>query len=146
MSKRLFSCGNLQLLKREIPHLLNLKLVLRWFELLSGLRVNYSKSSLVRINLPVKDVEDIAALLGCKMETPPFKYLGIPLGANPKSKKIWKPVINKDEKKLSTWKEKFLSLSARLTLIMASLSHIPIYHLSLFMVPKGIASKLESIS
>ncbi|KAJ4835262.1 hypothetical protein Tsubulata_019649 [Turnera subulata] len=79
------------------------------------------------------------------MESLPFSYLGLPLGANPKRAATWNPVILKIQKKLATWKGRLLSLAGRITLIRAALSIVPIYFLSLFKIPKKVALKIEQI-
>ena len=60
---------------------------------------------------------DIANLLNCKSQEFPMTYLGLPLGANPRLKATWKPIIDKFKWKLAAWKRRFLSFGGRLTLI-----------------------------
>lgn len=111
---------------------LNIKHVLRWFQLLSGLKINYSKSSLFKFNISQDSTNNIASLFSCKSSSLLFKYLDIPLGANPRKSSIWKLVIDKINYKLAGWKGKLLSIVERLTLIKASLYNLPLYFLSLF--------------
>ena len=49
--------------------------------------------------------------LGCIIASLPLKYLGIPLGANPKHLETWKLILNKipKKKKLSGWKASLIS-------------------------------------
>lgn len=61
----------------------NIKRILRCFQLMSGLKINFSKSSLCGVKIPSPDVEALAQILGCKVECLPIKYLGLPLEANP---------------------------------------------------------------
>lgn len=49
-------------------NLKTLKRILRLFELISGLGVNFSKSSLFGFNLSEEDVTDVARILDCKIE------------------------------------------------------------------------------
>lgn len=51
--------------------------ILRNFELLSGLKVNYNKCSLMGVNIERGDLEAMAAILGCVIGEIPFFYLGI---------------------------------------------------------------------
>jgi hypothetical protein len=44
-------------------------------------------------------------------------YLGMPLGASFKSIFIWNEVIEKVERRLASWKELYLSMGGRVTLI-----------------------------
>ena len=50
-----------------------------WFEALSDLRINLSKSEII----PVKPVDNVAESmeLGCGIGSFPSSYLGLPLGA-----------------------------------------------------------------
>ena len=52
-------------------------------------------------------------------------YLGLPLGANFKSKSIWDPILEKMERKLSGWQRMYLSKGGRVTLIKSTLSSLP---------------------
>ncbi|XP_016177716.1 uncharacterized protein LOC107620006 [Arachis ipaensis] len=79
----------------------NYKRLLRCFELMLGLSINFDKSSLISINCDEQWIQSMCQLLGCKRNFLPVKYLGIPLGANPRLVKTWKPIINKVEEKLS---------------------------------------------
>ena len=49
------------------------------------------------------------------------------------------------EKKLSSWKQLYLSKGGRLTLLKSTLSSLPTYYLSLFTIPKVVATRLERI-
>ena len=74
-----------------------------------------------------------------------MKYLGIPLGANPKRIETWKPIIDRIEKKLSTWKGRILSKASRLVLIKSVLNSLPLYYLGLFKMPSEVAKKIVSV-
>lgn len=63
----------------------NIKRILRIFQLVSCLKINFSKSSLCGINVGHQDVISLAQVMGCKVETLQIKYLGLPLGANPRN-------------------------------------------------------------
>jgi hypothetical protein len=56
-----------------------LKLILIGFENLIGLKINYTKSKLILLNLTEQESNNMAQLFGCKVSTLPIKYLGIPL-------------------------------------------------------------------
>ncbi|XP_016199195.1 uncharacterized protein LOC107640158 [Arachis ipaensis] len=86
----------------------NYKRLLRCFELMSGLSINFEKSSLIPINCDEEWVRRMCNVLGCKQDSLPVRYLGISLGANLRLVKTWKPVIDKVEEKLSLWKAKAL--------------------------------------
>ncbi|KAK3217730.1 hypothetical protein Dsin_011700 [Dipteronia sinensis] len=87
----------------------NAKRILRCFELASGLKINFHKSCVVRIRFP--------------------------LGARPSSMGFWKPVLQRIENRLASWKTGFLSKRGRLTLIKSVILSIPTYFMSLFKIP-----------
>ncbi|KAK3219371.1 hypothetical protein Dsin_013341 [Dipteronia sinensis] len=45
----------------------------------------------------------------CKKASLPITYLGLPLGAKSSSKAFWNPILNRIEKRLASWKIKFLN-------------------------------------
>ena len=87
----------------------------------------------------------MASTLKCKSQKLPFIYLGVPLGANPNYVSTWKPVVDKIEKRLALWKAKGLSRSGRLTLIKVVLNNLPMYYLSLFEIPRVVATRIVQI-
>ncbi len=98
--------------------------------------------------VPVEEVpnlEDLVQILGCKIVSPPMKYLGLPLGATFKAKLIWNPIIERMEKRLVGWKRLYLSKGGKVTLIKSTLSSLPTYFLYLFPIPTKVAHWLEKI-
>ena len=112
---------------------------------MSGLKINFRKSTLLGINLQEEGVTFLADLVQCSVGTWPIKYLGLPLGGNPTKKTFWEPVETKVAKRLDGWKRVFLSRGGRLTLIKAVLSYLPRYYLSLFKMPQRIADTMEKL-
>lgn len=84
-------------------------------------------------------------ILCCKIGSLPMTYLGMPFGAPFQAISIWDSIIEKMERKLSLWKHLYLSKGGRLTLLKITLSSLPTYYLSLFIVPKSVADRLEKI-
>ena len=72
-------------------------------------------------------------------------YLGMPLGTLYKTTSIWNPILERMEKKLSSWKRLYLSKGGRLTLLKSTHSSLSTYYLSLFTVPKTVAGRLERV-
>ncbi|XP_020992356.1 uncharacterized protein LOC110278444 [Arachis duranensis] len=60
----------------------NYRRLLRCFELMSDLSINFDKSSLISINCEEQRVQRMCSVLGCKASILPVKYLGISLGEN----------------------------------------------------------------
>ncbi|KAJ9557412.1 hypothetical protein OSB04_012026 [Centaurea solstitialis] len=92
---------------------------------------------------PYVELASLATEVGCKEGKLPFRYLGFPIGANMSIKENWKPLYEKFDKKLSSWKQKTLSKGGRLSLCKAVLGSLGVYILSLFKAPKGVVKDLE---
>jgi len=56
-----------------------LKALLNSFAASTGLKVNYSKSMMIPINLTEGKLQHLAATFGCTTGSLPFTYLGLPL-------------------------------------------------------------------
>ena len=74
-----------------------------WFEVLSGLRINFKKSEIIPIG-PVVNVEELARELGCSVSSLPTSYLGLPLGAYHKALGVWDSAEERFRKSLASWK------------------------------------------
>ena len=101
-------------------------MVLIWFEVVSGLKVNLGKFELVVVGA-VHNMDLLVAVLGCKQGSLPMKYLGLPLGAKFKDKSTWNPILEKMERKLVGWKKLYLSKGGRVILIKSTFSNLPTY-------------------
>jgi hypothetical protein len=143
-SHLLFAGDTLILCGADSSQLGYLKGVFVWFQAVSGLKVNLEKSELVPVG-SVPNVEKLAGVLGCKVAGLPMIYLGLPLGASYKNPSIWNGIIEKIEQRLAGWKRMYLSKGARVTLIKGTLSNLPTYYLSLFLIPVGVAHRMEKI-
>ncbi|RHN49937.1 putative RNA-directed DNA polymerase [Medicago truncatula] len=115
------------------------------FESLSGLKVTFSKSQLVGVNVERSWLLEAAKVLNCRVDALPFVYLGLPICGNARRLSFWVPVIDRIKSRLSEWKSKHLSLGGRLVLLKSVLSSLPVYALSFFKAPTCIVSSIESI-
>lgn len=77
-----FQVDTLILCDAKIKKVLNFKAILRWFEFISGLKINY----------------DRCELIGIRTDT---------------TLTLWDTVVEHLDKKLSSWKRKYLSLGGR---------------------------------
>lgn len=123
----------------------SLKVILRWFELMSRLKINYDKSEMVGIRTDANMLNAMTNAFGCKIGTLPIMYLGLPLCMGLPKRRMWDPVVEGIERKLSSWKRKYLSLGARLTLIKSVLSSIPIYFLPCFKCLKAVVKRIDKL-
>jgi hypothetical protein len=120
------------------------RLIILYFEAVSGLRVNLGKSKIVAIG-EVEDIGALAAILGCSVAALPMKYLGLPLGALNKAMSLWNGVVEQLEHQMVGWMKLYLLKGGRLTLIKSTLSNLPTYFLSLFPVPISVARIIEKV-
>jgi hypothetical protein len=114
----------------SIDNLWTLKAILRGFEMSSGLKVNYWKSTLMGINVSQDFMMVASTFLNCKISTIPFVYLGLPVGANPRRLATWEPLIQSLRRRLGAWCNKYVSLGGRIVLLNAVLNAIPVFYLS----------------
>ena len=83
----------------------------------------------------VGNLHALACVLCCRVGSLPMNYLGMPLGAHYKDPLIWNSIQEKMERRLSGWKQLYMSKHGRLTLLKSTLLSLPIYFLSLFTIP-----------
>ncbi|CAN1127629.1 LINE-1 reverse transcriptase homolog [Linum perenne] len=114
------------------------------FETISGLKVNLHKSSLFPVGSD-PDAAIFTEFLGCHLDHFPSSYLGLPLGTKATSKVIWDPVITSIERKIQSWKTKFLSLGGCIALLKSVLSGLPVYFLSVLKAPVEVIKRIERI-
>ena len=120
----------------------NYRCLLDCFSVMSGLKINFQKSTLIPLNCDEAWVESIKDTLGCSISSLLIKYLGIPLDANPRRVETWRSVIDKIKKKLCGWKRKILLGAGRLTLVKSAINNLPIYYLGLFKMPNNVANEI----
>lgn len=114
----------------KLEHLKVIKRILRLFELFSGLKVNYNKSSLYGWNVSEEIMEEWAELLGYVRGSNHLSYLGLKVGINPHFSANWKWLVDKIKNRIACWDGRNISLGGRATLIQSVLSAIPIFALS----------------
>lgn len=71
------------------------KVLLCGFEMVSGLRVNIWKSKLYGIGVDDFFLQAASQFLCCKLDSVPFKFLGVIVGGNPRKVGFWKPILDK---------------------------------------------------
>jgi hypothetical protein len=84
-------------------NLWTIKILLRSLALVSGLKINFVMSKLYGLNVDQRFLEAGYTFLSCRSDFLPFKFLGIPVGANPSRKETWKPVMDVMSNRSSTW-------------------------------------------
>ncbi|CAK8576263.1 unnamed protein product [Lathyrus sativus] len=126
-------------------NLWSIKAILRGFELVSGLGVNYHKSRSININVSNYFLLAISNFLVCKLQDPNFNFLRIPTGSNMRRINLWSYIIDNFKSKLALWRGRFLSFGGRITLINAVLSSLPIFIFSFYKAPVKVLKKVDKI-
>jgi hypothetical protein len=129
----------------SVENLWTLKAILRGFEMASGLKINFWKSCLLGVNVSAEFLEMGCTFLNCKRGAVPFKYLGLPVGANPKRVDTWDPLLDQIRRRLNSWENKFISFGGRIVLLNSILNSIPIFYMSFMKMPTQVWKKLVSI-
>ncbi|KAL8472861.1 hypothetical protein ACS0TY_029907 [Phlomoides rotata] len=115
----IFSCSG------RVENILEIKRILSLFELASGLKVNFDKSSIRGINLDHNVMESLGSRIECEVGRTTFSYLGLNVSINHINSSTWSNLVDKIKKKLEMWNGKHISFAGRITLIQAVLSTIP---------------------
>lgn len=111
---------------------------------MTGLKVNLGKSALIAVG-DVPNLDMLAVDLRCKTSSLPVTYLGLPLGATYKRVNVWNLVIERIQRRLTSWKPNYLSKGGRLTLLKAALANILVDYMSLLNIHKVVASRIERL-
>ena len=115
-----------------------------WFEALSRMKINLSKSEIFPVG-GRENVEALTAELGCKAGPLPTTYLGLSLRTPHRSVGMWDLIEERFRRRLAIWKRQYISKGGRVTLIRSTLSNLPIYFMFLFRILSLVCKRLEKI-
>jgi hypothetical protein len=121
----------------------NLKFLLLYFENMSGLRINFHKSEVMVMGTSDLEKQRITNMLNCKQGSFPFTYLGLPISDHAITATDWGPLTTKVAKRADPWTGKFMSSAARLILVNACLSSLPLHAMGVCMLGDGIHDALR---
>ena len=120
----------------------HLKELLLAFSTSTGLKVNYSKSMLVPINLSDDSANLLAQSFGCSLGTLPFTYLSLPLGLTKPKVAEFMPLVNRCERRLACTSN-FLSQAGRLEVTNAIFSALPMFTMCTFQLHKTVIKQID---
>jgi hypothetical protein len=95
-----YADDTLLILQASAARLLTLKSLLHSFGTSIGLRVNYSKSSMVPINISDQQLDHLARTFNCAKGSLPFTYLGLSLSLTKPRVVDFSPLETKCERRL----------------------------------------------
>ena len=84
----------------SIKNIMSVKAIMRCFELVSSLKVNFHKNSLEGVGMNTYVLHRYASIHNCYPMVIPFVYLSIPIGENPRRETVWVPFLEKYRKKV----------------------------------------------
>nr|XP_043625578.1 uncharacterized protein LOC122597003 [Erigeron canadensis] len=115
------------------------------FRMVSGLSASMPKSTAYFCNVlhAVKSV--ILSILPFEEGQLPVKYLGVPLVSSRLVVRDCKLLVDKVQKRVNDWRNKFLSFAGRVQLINSVLSSIHVYWSSVFILPMSVILDIEQI-
>jgi len=121
-----------------VDNLWTSKAILRGFEMVSELKVNFHKSCVMGVNVSLEFLEMASNFLNCNVGSLPFTYLGFSVGANAHCMATWEPMLEKIRNKLNLWDNRCISLGGCIVLLNSVLNSIPIFSLSFFKMPAKV--------
>lgn len=131
------------ILKASQRELYCLKGLVQSFSDSTGLRVNYTKSQMVPLNLHQEQALNLANTFGCQLGSLPFTYLGLPLGTTKPRVEDYMPLMDKTEKRLTSTSS-FLTQAGRLQLVNSVLSSLPTYAMCSLKIPVAVLDFKQS--
>jgi len=87
--------------KDSYNNVITIKVILRCYELASGMKINFHKSKLAGINVERNSLECYVKSLNCTLTRLPFKYLRLVVGGSERKKLFWEQILNKINDRLS---------------------------------------------
>lgn len=121
----------------------NLKFLLCMYEQMSGIKINFEKSEVLMISPDDQKSLEFLVVFKCSIRASPIKYLGVPVSGSRLHVMNWLRLDEKILKRLDGWQGSSLSIGGRLTLINSYLSSIPIYSMSVYLLPKTICKRID---
>ncbi|XP_048503106.1 uncharacterized protein LOC104896166 [Beta vulgaris subsp. vulgaris] len=122
------------------------KNILAKFSRISGEVINYHKSLIMfSPNTPLDLRNQMRSIVNTPSADSIGKYLGCNIEVNGRNTRQFHPLIEKVEQRLSSWHHLSLSIAGRVMLINSVLSMLSLHILSVFLIPKTTAGKLNSI-
>ncbi|KAJ3696607.1 hypothetical protein LUZ61_000312 [Rhynchospora tenuis] len=123
----------------------SLLLTIKAFSSVSGLNLNCNKSTFVPFNLCDREVSRLEYLLSCSSSSLPLPYLGLPLTSKKPTRLCFQALIDKIRNRLDGWQGGFLSKAGRTVLASSVLSTIPIYFMSVFILPAWVIKEIDRV-
>jgi hypothetical protein len=123
----------------------NLAAILQRFGTVTGLCINFLKSSVAAIRCANIDLNDILHDIPASRASFPMRYLGLPLSIWCLRRRDFQHFEDKCAGKLPTWNGKFVNMAGRVSLVKSVLASQAIYHLMPLTIPLGTMKYLNKV-
>jgi hypothetical protein len=120
-----------------------LKDVLGLFSDATGLSINYHKSTMVPLHLEPDLLQQCVDTLGCRLESFPQNYLGLPLSASKLPASAFNSYIERTDSFLSSWQASLLNTMGRVVLVNSVLDSQLVYAMSTLSIPPAIIKEID---
>lgn len=112
------------------------------FTAATGLKVKFSKSMMLPINISDDKLDLLARTFGCSKGSLPFTYLGLPMGLTKPRVQDFLPLVNRCERRLGGISS-MLSQAGRLQITNVVFSALPTYFLCSLELPKAVIKQID---
>lgn len=129
----------------SIQNLQSIKAILQGFELVSVLRVNISKSTLIKVIFDPTLLDLACEFLHCQLKSLLFKYLSLLIWENPWLSSTWESIVSLISRQLHSWRHWYVPLGGRMILLSFFLNVIHIFFLSFLKRPIKVWKKTVKI-
>jgi hypothetical protein len=96
------------------------------------------------MNLTPKKAEIMAGTLGCKIQTTPFIYLGLPMGSTKSKVESFVPLMNRAKRQLTSISS-LLTYAGKLQLVNSVLSSLPTFYMCSVLLPVAVHDYFDKI-
>lgn len=117
--------------------------ILSMFCRCSGQKISEEKTRIFFKNVDCALRNQICHVSGFQMTNNLGKYLGVPILHEKVNRRSFKFILDKVDKRLSSWKAKTLSFAGRLTLTKSVIQAMPTYVMQSSLLPKFVCDEVD---
>ena len=124
-----------------------LNIILQTFYAFLGQIMNASKSRIwFSPRIPRRLKDQVVGIFGIPTTDRIGTYLGTPIFTTRRTTNSYQFLVDKIQKRIEGWQEKYLSMAGRVTLIKATMASIPIYAMQTTLLPQKISLQIDKMS
>jgi len=140
-----YANDTLFLCEANTQNILGIKCILKCFELVVGLKINFIKRKIGGLKVGEDIIQRYSEMFNCDVMHLPFIYLGMPIGGISRRFVLWREVVDKIKKRLARWKGKYLSFVGKVCLLKYVITTLPLYYMSFFKMPASVQIEIKKI-